>query len=92
MAAKQKHSCESCGSIGLESSLAPFRGKLLCGACMVRWLDLDRRLQRQSSFEEMIAEKKFWNKKEVSLTRHSGGAYTLRMPYSMWIRSSDNDK
>lgn len=91
MAIKQKHKCESCGGVGIESSLAPFREKLLCGVCIVRWVDLDKRLQRQSSFEEMIADKGFWGKNEVLLRKIAGNVYQLRMPYSMQSRRSASD-
>ena len=57
MTTRLKHECESCGSVGIESPLCKFRGKLLCGGCIARWLGFDGRLQGQSSFGEMIATK-----------------------------------
>ncbi|GAG90915.1 unnamed protein product [marine sediment metagenome] len=53
----QKHKCQSCGGVGIESPLSEFRGKLLCGVCIGRWIGLDRRLQRENSFGEMIYDK-----------------------------------
>lgn len=50
-----KQKCESCGGVGIISPLSKFKEKLLCGDCIIRWIRLDEKLQRKSSFEEMIA-------------------------------------
>lgn len=47
--------CDACDEwCGLRhvSKLIPFRGKKLCSPCVKNWLDFDKEINRQSTFDE----------------------------------------
>ena len=52
--------CDTCGCLtgdGYPQSLSNYRDKMLCGACVHAWQRLDRRLKRQSTWEEFVTPK-----------------------------------
>ena len=51
--------CEACGILtghGHQYNHANFRGRVICGGCIVRWLSLEHKLDREVSWERMLAE------------------------------------